>query len=807
MKKDDHKAPNLDHDGTITIAIGRSRKEMNWKNKEMQWSQFVKRILQTARTYETCSEYTRLPKMKQDDLKDVGGFVGGTLLKGKRGGDSVAWRHLVTLDADQVAGDLWETVKLLFGHACAMYTTHKHRASSPRMRLIIPLKRAVTAEEYVPIARKIADQLGIDQFDDSTYEPQRLMYWPSTSKDGEFLSDFIDAEWLNPDEILNSYSNWRDSSFWPESSREINKRHKMAEKQGDPRSKPGVVGAFCRTYTIHEVIETFLPKTYQATEDPNRYSYFDGTTAGGLVVYQDGDFAYSHHASDPVGGKLCNAFDLLRLHKFGDLDVDADPNTPVTRLPSYMAMVDEALADKEVALLMGKERLNEAKLDFGDEDDDDDQEWLQELQFDAKGRFISNAANVEMILKNDPRLINTVAKNDFQHRYTVLRDLPWRSLERGEYWVDADDAGLRNYLSKIYQIKGPSIISDAWTEVVVDHAYHPVRDYLNGLEWDGQERIDTLFIDYLGADDSDTIRTFTRLILTAAVARIFEPGIKFDYCVVLIGPQGIGKSQIIKLLGRDWHSDSLITVKGKEAFEQLQGVWIMEIAELTATRKADVEAVKHYISKGVDAFRPAYGRHVETFKRQCVFFGSTNDYDFLNDPTGNRRFLPVVVEGGGSKNMWVDLTSDEVDQVWAEAVQSYRSGMSLALSKEMDEKASELQMAHTQESPIAEAVRVYLDMEVPNDWHELDLNERRSYLHAGNASTPSKPMMKLDKVCAQMVWEEWFQRDVSSMTKYNAKEINGVITNTHGWERVSLLRFGNRYGRQRGFRRQQSATS
>ena len=648
MKKDDNQAPDLQHDGTITIATGRSRKEVHWKNKDMPWREFVKRISHTKWTDETCAEYTRFTKAKQDDIKDVGGFVGGTLLKGKRRNEAVAWRQLVTLDADDVVGDLWETARLLFGHACAMYTTHKHRAIKPRMRIIIPLERAVTPDEYIPIARKIADQLGIDQFDDSTYEPQRLMYWPSTSKDGEFRSDYVDAPWIDPDEILNSYPDWRDSSFWPESSRVVNERHKLAEKQGDPTSKPGVIGAFCRTYTIHDVIEKFLSKTYQATEDPNRYSYFDGTTAGGLVVYQDGDFAYSHHASDPIGGRLCNAFDLLRLHKFGDMDVDAVTNTPVTRLPSYMAMADEALADREVALLMGKERLSEAQFDF---DDDDDHDWLQELQFDAKGRFISNAANVEIILKNDPHLKDTIAKNDFVHRNMVLRDLPWRSVERGEYWVDTDDASLRNYLSKTYNIKGPTVIADAWSEVVVENAFHPLKDYLNNLIWDEKPRIERLFVNYLGAEDTTYVHAATRKILTAAVARIFEPGTKFDYCVVLVGPQGVGKSYIIKLLGKNWHSDSLVTVKGKEAYEQLQGVWIMEMAELTATKKADVEAVKHFITKTEDTFRVAYGRHSETFKRQCVFFGSTNDYDFLNDPSGNRRFLPVVVEGGGAKNM------------------------------------------------------------------------------------------------------------------------------------------------------------
>ncbi|QGG47327.1 virulence-associated E family protein [Heliorestis convoluta] len=792
------KVKSLEHDGLLTIAIGRSRKDRSWKNREMSWLELVNRLSNTIRTPEKYEEYKKLSKAKQDEVKDVGGFVGGTLKGGRRKNNSVVWRQLITLDADYVKGDLWASVETIFGHGCAIYSTHKHHPTKPRLRLVIPLLRPVTADEYVPIARRIAADLGIDFFDDTTFQVHRLMYWPSTPADGDFVFKVLDEPWVDPDVILARYPDWQDSSFWPESSRTLSERKKLADKQGDPKGKAGIVGAFCRTYSVTEVIEKYLSDRYTPCDDPNRYTYSAGSTSGGLVIYENGDFAYSHHSTDPIGGKLCNAFDLARIHLFGDLDESVKEGTPINRLPSYQAMTEEALKDKQVKLTMGKEQLNLAEEEFQEEE----LEWLTELTRDQKGNVLSTAPNVILILENDRALKERIALNDFVHRVVIKDDLPWRSRARGDYWTDSDDASLRNYLYSLYGIKGAGIIADAWSEVAVKHAFHPIKDYLSSLVWDGRKRIERIMIDYLGADDNECVRTFTRKILVAAVTRIYRPGAKFDYSVVLVGPQGIGKSYIIKRLGKDWHSDSFITVKGKEAYEQLQGVWILEMAELTATKKVDVEAVKHFISKSEDTFRVAYGRHNETFKRQCVFFGTTNDYDFLNDPTGNRRFLPITVNGGGSKNMWVDLTDEEVDQIWAEAKVLYEQGESLALSKEIEEKAQMIQAAHTQENPIAESIRTYLETSVPTNWYELDIGTRRAYLHLRQGDSQPEKTMKLNKVCAQMVWEELFQKDISTMTRYDAKEINMIILHTPGWKRVSSVRFDQTYGMQKGFRRE-----
>ena len=174
---------------------------------------------------------------------------------------------------DHAVQDIPEQMEMFFDFRCLIYSTHKHTPENPRLRLIIPLSRNVSPDEYVAVARKVAEDIGIEMFDDTTYEPSRLMYWPSTSADGEFLFRDIEGEPLNPDDVLSRYKDWRDSSEWPVSSRQQNIVQREMRKQADPLSKDGVIGAFCRTYTIEDAIAAFLPDVYQPSAMPGRYDY------------------------------------------------------------------------------------------------------------------------------------------------------------------------------------------------------------------------------------------------------------------------------------------------------------------------------------------------------------------------------------------------------------------------------------------------------------------------------------------------------------------------------------------------------
>lgn len=799
----------LQHDGVVAIATGRNRKETKWKNKDIKWSEILEKFSKTTYTAETFEEYKKLPKSEQDNIKDIGGFVGGSLKGGRRKSDTVIKRTLLTLDADYGKEGLWDTIEMLFDFGCCMYSTHKHSHEKPRLRLVIPLSRSVGPEEYQAIARRIASDIGIDFFDDTTYEPSRLMYWPSTSSDGVFQFNYQDTEWLNPDDVLNRYEDWKDTSFWPESSRTKKQREKLADKQGNPREKNGVVGAFCRTYSIHEVIEKFLSDVYISSIEENRYTYVKGSTAGGLVVYENGDFAFSHHGTDPISGKLCNAFDLVRIHKFGELDEDADLNTPTVKLPSYTAMMDFSREDEAVKLTLGEERLSIAKEDFNEIEDvgEIDTEWLKLLEVDKKGNYRSTIGNIVLILENDPYLKGKIALNEFSHRTMIRRTLPWHKLKNkaeGDPWKDSDDAALRHYIEKVYEITTPTKINDALLIVEEKNRYHPIREYLQGLVWDGVSRVDTLLVDYLGAEDSLYTRAVTRKAIVAAVARVFVPGIKFDYMLVLVGRQGIGKSHIVSLLGQSWYSDSLNTVQGKEAYEQLQDAWLIEMAELSATKKAEAEAVKHFISKREDIYRVAYGKRVTKFPRQCVFFGTTNDNEFLRDKTGNRRFWPLVVGVcEKKKNLWDDMVQAEVDQIWVEALELWNSGESLYLGADIEKEAIKRQEQHTEESSKEGLIREYLDTLLPENWGDLDVGARRRFIHGTEFGVAEEGTVKRDKVCAMEVWVELFQADPKQMTPVQAREINDILRKIEGWEPYSKgagkLKFGKNYGLQRAF--------
>lgn len=747
-----------------------------------------------------------MSKRDQDNVKDVGGFVGGAVRGGRRISGAVQLRHVITLDADFVKGDFWASVSMLFDHACLIYSTHSHRPDRPRLRLLIPLSRPVSPDEYQAVSRWIANMLGINQFDASTFEAHRLMYWPSTPADGEYVFEYQDLPWVNPDDILTQYEDWRDPSFWPEPEHGRAARKREAERAEDPHEKRGIVGAFCRTYSIEDAIETFLSDVYEQ-HSSGRYTYKAGSTTGGLVLYEDGKFAYSHHGTDPVGGRLVNAFDLVRIHKFGKLDDDAKEGTPVVRLPSYTAMATLAAEDENVRKTLGHERMEQAAADFGGAQNEGSArgavDWMAELEMTKSGDIRSTRHNILTILEHDPRLKGRIALNEFTGRPAVRGDLPWRKLNNRPHWHDRDDDGLRYYLERLYGLNSPTKTSDALGVLLERHRFHPVRDYLTSLEWDKRPRADTLFIDYLGAQDTPYVRAVTRKALVAAVARIMEPGCKWDYMVVLVGPQGIGKSLILNKIGKQWFSDSLTTVQGKEAYEQLQGAWIIEMGELAATRRAETEAIKHFLTKREDIYRVAYGRQVSVFPRQCVFFGSTNDDTFLRDRTGNRRFWPVAVGGRRpAKNLWTDFTDEEIDQVWAEAVQLYQEGERLYLPKDLEAEAQAVQEAHTEESELAGPVREFLDRLLPENWDDMDITARRNFLHGSDFGAAPEGTVQRTKVCALEVWVEALGGDPKHLRPVQAREIHDIIRTTPGWELHPNS--GGRmvfplYGRQRAY--------
>lgn len=783
----------LQYDGEVTLAIGASRYAKVWQNQTTTWGRLVALLSQTRRTGETMDEYAKLPKLRQGAIKDVGGFVGGELSGGRRLAANLKSRQLITLDADFAAPGFWTAVLLKLGCAACCYSTHKHRPDKPRLRLVIPLSRPITPAEYPAVSKRVAADIGSDAFDDTTYEPARMMYWPSTASDAEFVFEVNDAPWLDPDQVLARYENWRDPAGWPESGRSQQQRRQQADRQGDPLAKPGLVGAFCRTYTIPAAIAAYLPEIYEPCGEA-RFNYRPGSSAGGLVLYES-KFAFSHHGTDPVGGRLVNAFDLVRIHKFASRDAAAPAGTPMQKLPSYAAMLELCSRDGRVKAQLAAGCAATVTDSAGGQD------WTARLALSKNGRFADCIDNVKTILENAPELAGKIKTNDFTRQLEITAALPWAATPRP--WEDSDDKALWHYFETRWGIASLGKILAGLSMVAAANAFHPVREYLSSLDWDGLPRVATVLVDYLGAADSAYVRAVTRKFFAAAVARVMDPGCKFDTMLTLVGPQGIGKSELIKRLGQDWHSDSFSTVQGKEACEQLQGVWIIEMAELSATKKAEVEAVKHFISKREDIYRVAYGRRVSHFPRQCVFVGTTNDSECLKDKTGNRRFLPVDCRAGQAKrSLWDDLTADEIDQLWAEAVQLWRGGEPLFLAGELAQAALREQEGHLEESPLGGMIEEYLQRKLPADWYARSLPARRAFLHdhTGAAALPGDALTR-SRVCAMEIWCELLEGEPKHLQMTTSRNIAEILRKIPGWTAVGHKYFSEPYGRQRAYER------
>ena len=780
----------------LSIAYGSSCHAKRWVNQQVTFDELCERLSQTVRTPETVEEYPKLPKSERDRAKDKGGFVGGKLKGGRRKRDTVEGRSMLTQDADHAGIGFIDSYEMLCPYASCLYTTHGHTPEAPRVRVVVPLTRDVTPDEYAAISRLFAAEWGIDQFDECSHRPHQLMYWPTTPADGEYVFKRCDGEWLDPDRYLAAHPGWRDCAGLPHSVREGGIVERGRKQQEDPLGKQGVIGAFCRTYGINEAVHVFLKDIYQESALQGRFDYIPADSSAGVVVYDD-VFAYSHHATDPACGKLLNAFDLVRIHKFGGLDEKVPEDTEAAKLPSFKAMCDFAVNDENVKMTIAGERMEKAEKEFSGENED----WLKQLEYEKRSTVVKNTLrNLLLILNNDEKLKGIVF-NQLSDGMEIKGEVPWEHPSR--FWRDADDAQLISYVDLTYGTFSARNYDIAVTKVADDRSYHPIREFLASLsEWDKVPRVDTILVDFLGASDNAYVRAVTRKTLCGAIARVMNPGCKFDTMLVLNGPQGKGKSTLISKLCGEWFNDSLLLndTKDKTAAEKLQGYWILEIGELAGLKKTEIETLRGFLSRQNDIYRASFGRRATPHPRQCVFIGTTNaENGYLRDTAGNRRFWPVKTPGDAARASW-EMTEEEIRQIWAEALVRYKEGEPLHLDNELAGMALKEQQIAMEVDEREGMVRDYLEMPLPERWDKMDIFDRRNYICGSEFGGEREPgVRKRERVCNMEIWCECFGKERGNLKRQDANEISAIMANIEGWKKAdNKVRFPI-YGIVRGY--------
>ena len=770
-----------------TLSVAGSSASLKWTTVKYTWSDFLERLNRDIRSTETMRDFDRLDRTARANLKDVGGYMAGELSGARRLKSAVLSRSMITLDVDYADSLFPVEFDTRFpGVAAVIYNTRSDREKSRRFRVVIPFAEEVQdAAQYEAAARKMAELLGIDLFDPTTFQAERMMYWQSLSSDQPKVFEVFEGEPISAEYLLSLYGNteeWRDIRNWAFKSDQEKETRAIVSKAmaQNPREKAGLVGAFCRAYSVPAAIEKYLSDVYEIAPGNDRYTYKAGHSVGGMIVFDD-LFCFSYHSTDPISdGHAYNAYDLVRVHKFGHLGKE----------DSAKEMNKLVCADRECVkdMVTPDADLDDFD-DYGDAVKSDSAKEVTELvwDLDGKGNKQVTVNNFVNAFKSDPLLNGLLAYDMLKETIVFTRpSFTAKGSKEGDLVNDTDIAIIKGRIERMHGIYNDAKLNDAIEQVSSDNAFHPIKLYLESLTWDGVPRIDTFLVDYMGAEDNAYTREAFRKMLLAAVTRIYEPGRKFDTALVFYSEQGVGKSTLIQRLSKGWFNDSLTNLSGKESYEAIQFAWLVELAELSALRKSDVEAVKNFISKREDTYRGAYARRVKTHKRQCVFFGSTNDDEFLKDATGNRRFFPVEVKRTRKTRLIFEPEFDAVvDQLWAEAMEGYMLGEALTLSDEAEAIAGGTREEFTERTPIQGLIEEYLDRLFPADYEDRFLAQRLDFLNGdlGEEGTETKNSFSLIEL-----WTEALGRRKDEYTVVKARELSNAVKALKGWKRDKQAR-------------------
>lgn len=877
----------------VRIARGRGFNLGKAKNQVLSWERFCALFETPPRTNERQKAYFKLPKTEQDRLKAMDGwYLGGPVQGGRRRKNSIAERDIITIDIDDCSPELFGLIEdgilEIANFEFVAHTTRKHTAKAPRVRLNFPLTHPVKRDHYDAVSRILAHKIdqSMDAVDDVSFRVAQMMFMPSCSKDQEYKTWVNKGRLLDPDELLESWpSDWSDFTNLPYSESRGQKRP-TADKAEDPWEKRGPIGAFCRAYPIEEAIAKFLPDVYtpgDMNSGKPRYTYLEGSTTNGVVVEDDGRFIYSHHGTDPCSDTLVNAFDMVRLHKFGHEDEGKDlEDKPVTSHPSFKAMFKFAQADRNVQKEMVEDEIDiEAMFDdisdMDEEEVEEDKEayetgedldaeirailgddgdtltgtdlppypgsdvpkkpkkgWTRELEVTNDGHIKATVFNIATIIANDPRLHGSIARNVFSGRICSRRPIKSKMAlvpsiavhdrEDGLEWTDEHDASIRMILEAPsgqgqpgYGLKcSDRDIKDAVMLVAKRWEYHPIIDRLIRLSWDGEKRLERLFVDYLGTPDTPYHRETAKQFLLGCIARVFSPGHKFDYVPVLAGEQGVRKTTFVETLAFDkWAGELTVDMDGdKDAVEQMLGMWILELGELVSLRRSEIESQKGFISRRSDRVRLAYDKRMSTFPRQCLFMGTTNEYEYLKDDK-NRRFWPIEVT---VDSIDTDKLRGQMDQIWAEAMVLYRGlvaeydyrripfGLKGEALREAELRQEGARVESTEDQTRA---RIEHFLETPVEVGGLDDED------FADLDAPDLKVIRV-KTCAEQLVHEALKESPRSTQHQNAwsQVVGRCMKRMPGWIKYSEFTGGKshqltlgEYGRQRAYVRADSTAA
>ena len=464
---------------------------------------------------------------------------------------------------------------------------------------------------------------------------------------------------------------------------------------------------------------------------------------------------------------------------------------------------NELLVSDRQALIRQLNTLSECALNFNK------LEWLNQIQAEIQENsdwksklnrnFTDNAVknnlkNIFLILNNDTQYKDKIEFNELTQMRTFCRT----------DWNDVIESRLKLYLEQKYDLMTSiESINHICNIIASDHSYHPIKEYLNSVQWDGIHRIKSVFSDFLGATDNIYTQSVAVVTFVGAVARIFQAGVKFDTCTVFVGKQGTGKSKFISKIAvnSEWFTDGVTTFDGKDFYESIQGKWIIELGEGTAFQKSIKERSKQAIASQQDFYRKPYGRNPEIRKRQCVFLGTTNNYDFLKDETGDRRYYPIDVNiPKATKNIDKDLTSEYIAQLWAEAVHLYKNGQSIYIQDSgVLALAEQEQRKHFDESPLQSDIYNFLEIPITTHWYDASLEARRNHIRAYQNGEQTAGAYKRDRISVKEIACELFGYELNQpIERKMSLEIARTLT-ALGWNKTGKVERLNIYGLQRIF--------